>query len=139
MDGNNFDNNGQNNMGAGTNGNPNGQYSNYQDNTANIPYQVTVENVPSDKANGLQIAGLVCGILAICTSCCYGIPGIILGIVGLVCSILGNRDNKNGLGIAALVCSIIGLILGVVMLIYYAWFIISIFQYTDNGYLDYWY
>jgi len=134
------DNVNQGNMsGQANTGNVNGQYSNYQDNTANIPYQVQVENVAGNKANGLQIAGLVCGILAICTSCCYGIPGIILGIVGLVCSILGNKNNKNGLGIGGLVCSIIGLIFGIVMLIYYAWIIAMLFESGyGSEYMDIW-
>lgn len=100
MDGNNFDNN-------------------YQDNTANIPYQASVEEATPNKANGLQIAGLVCGILAICLSCCYGVPGILLGIAGLICGIKGNKKGKTGVGTAGIVCSVIGLVLGVIMLIYY--------------------
>ena len=92
--------------------------NNYQDNTGNIPYQAPVENEPV-KANGLQIAGLVCGILAIVSCWCYGIVGIILGIVGLICSILGNKKGKTGLGTAALICSIVGIILSVVALIYF--------------------
>lgn len=131
MDGNNMDNNSQNQTGSGS------QYTNYQDNTANIPYQVPIENVPDNRANGPQIAGLVCGILAICTSCCYGIPGIILGIAGLVCAIIGNKTSKNGVGIAGLVCSIIGIILGVVMLIYFIWVIANIATLgTDMGYWE---
>lgn len=109
------------------NGESNGQYTNYQDNTANVPYQVPIENMPPDKANGLQTAGLICGIIAIITSCCYGIFGIILGIAGLICSILGNKDNKSGVGIAGLVCSIIGLVLGVAMLIYMVWILSYVF------------
>ncbi|MHA4894428.1 CCC motif membrane protein [Pedobacter sp. PWIIR3] len=34
---------------------------------------------------------LVLGILAILSCCCYGLPGLILGIIGLV---LGNKDLK---------------------------------------------
>ncbi len=131
MDGNNFDNNSQNSAGS------NGQYSNYQDNTANAPYQVPIENVADNKSNGLQIAGLVCGILAICTSCCYGLPGIILGIAGLICSIMGNKTSKNGVGIAGLVCSIIGLILGIVMLIYFAWILSAVMgELGSSGYWE---
>lgn len=131
MDENNVDNQSQGNMGSG------GQYSNYQDNTANMSNQVPIENVPDGKANGLQVAGLVCGILAICTSCCYGIMGIILGIAGLICSIAGNKNNKNGVGIAGLVCSIIGLILGVVILIYFIWVIMVVMEMgTDAGYWE---
>lgn len=76
MDGNNLEN--------GNVQNGNTQYSNYQDNTANVPYQAPPQNNAGDKANGKQIAGLICGILGICTSCCYGVPGIILGVAGLI-------------------------------------------------------
>lgn len=64
---------------------------------------------------------LVLGILAILSCCCYGLPGLILGIIGLV---LGNKDRalylhhpgmytessyKNSK--AGRICSIIALIL----------------------------
>lgn len=114
--------------------NQNSQYSNYQDYTSNVPYQQSsANNGGGNKANGLQIAGLVCGILAICTSCCYGVPGIILGIAGLICAIVGNNRGKSGVGTAGLVCSIIGLILGVVALIYYIW---AINYLNQIGYFD---
>lgn len=99
MDGNNFDNN-------------------YQDNTANIPYQAPADEAPVT-TNGLQIAGLVLGILAIVSCWCYGIFGIIFGVAGLICSIMGNKKGKTGVGTAGLVCSVVGLILGVIALIYF--------------------
>lgn len=146
MDGNNFDNNygngnaqnnGQNNQVP--NQQPNNQYNNYQDNTANnMYYQAPPNNGVENKANGKQIAGLVFGILAICTSCCYGVPGVIFGIVGLVLSILGNKESKHGVGIAGLVCSIIGLLCGVAMTIYYAAIFAVVFQMIESGeYEDY--
>jgi len=92
--------------------------NNYQDNTANIPYQAPMDEAPVT-TNGLQITGLVLGILAIVSCWCYGIFGIIFGIAGLICSIIGNKKGKTGVGTAALVCSIIGLILGVISLIYF--------------------
>ena len=92
--------------------------NNYQDNTANIPYQAPMDDAPVT-TNGLQITGLVLGILAIVSCWCYGIFGIIFGIAGLICSIIGNKKGKTGVGTAALVCSIIGLILGVISLIYF--------------------
>jgi len=119
--------------GNNQNGQNNGQYSNYQDYTANVPYQAPPDDRGSNRTNGLQIAGLVCGILAICTSCCYGIPGIIFGIAGLICAIIGNNKGKTGVGTAGLVCSIVGIVLGVAALIYYIWAI----SYLDEiGYLD---
>jgi len=131
MEDNNVSSNSQGNGGSGS------QYSNYQDNTADISGQVPIQNVSDNRANGLQIAGLVCGILAICTSCCYGIPGIILGIAGLVCAVIGNKTCRNGVGTAGLVCSIIGLILGVAMLIYFAWVIANIATIgADMGYWE---
>lgn len=111
----------------------NGQYSNYQDNTANIPYQAPQGDKGGNPTNGLQIAGLVCGILAICTCCCYGLPAVILGTAGLICAIMGNNRGKTGVGTAGLVCSIIGLILGVIGVVYYVWIIMYM---NETGYLD---
>ena len=93
------------------------QYTNYQDNTTNTYYQSTpvVENVSGGKANGLQIGALICGIAAIVLSCCcYGILSIILGIVGAILAVNGNKQGKNGVGTAGLVCSIIGIVLGII-------------------------
>lgn len=127
MDGNNFGN--QNTQNNGQN--------NYQDNTANnMYYQAPTNDGTENKANGKQIAGLVFGILAICTSCCYGIPGIIFGIVGLILSIMGNKESKHGVGIAGLVCSIIGLIAGIALTIYFAAVIAVVFEMIESGELD---
>lgn len=131
MDGNNLE---KGNVQSGGGTQNTAQYSNYQDNTANVPYQAPPENNAGDKANGKQIAGLICGILGICTSCCYGVPGIILGVAGLICSVLGNKESKNGVGIGGLVCSIIALILGVVMLIYYIVIIAALLE--EPGFMD---
>lgn len=106
----------QNNVGPG---NP---YGNYQNNMANIPYNPPDMNgMGNNKANGLQVAGLICGILAICACWCYGIISIILAIAGIICSVIGNGRNKHGIGIAGLICSIIGLLLGIAAAIYFAW------------------
>lgn len=95
------------------------QYTNYQDNTANTYYQSTpvVENVSGNKANGMQIGSLICGIISILICCCYGVPSIIAGIIGLILAIMGNKQGKHGVGTAGLVCSIIGLVLGSVYVI----------------------
>lgn len=108
--------------------------NNYQDNT-NVQYQAPVEDAPN-KANGLQIGGLVCGILAICFSCCYGVPGVLLGIAGLICSIVGNKKGKTGVGTAGIICSVIGLILGVIMLIYYVVVGVAVLEMMNSGELN---
>lgn len=109
--------------------------NNYQDNTANgYYYQPPVDNGRADKANGKQIAGLVFGILAICFSCCYGVPGVIFGIVGIILSVMGNKEGKHGVGVGGLVCSIIGLILGVLMTAYFGFVLYLLF--TDPEFSD---
>lgn len=94
-------------------------YSYYQDNTSGYttyqsPMPPTVPQPQS--ANGLQITGLVLGIISIVICCCPG-GGIVLAIAGLVCSIVGNQQNKHGVGMAGLICSIIGIVLGVLMIL----------------------
>ena len=110
MDGQNFD---------------NGQNNSYQDNTANVPYyssSYSEGNVPGN-ASGVQIASLVLGIISIVFGCCYGLPSIILGVIGLICAIIGNKENKHGIGTAGLVCSIIGIIAGICWLLFYIFYI----------------
>lgn len=97
--------------------NQQGQYSYYQDNTANIPYQAPIEAAQPDTVNALQIVGLICGIAGIVFGCCVGYVGIILGIIGLVCSIIGNRQSRTGVGTGGLVCSVIAIVFGVISLL----------------------
>ena len=95
--------------------------SNYQDYT-NVQYQAPYDydSGRSDKANGMQIASLVLGILGIPACCCYGIPGVLFGIIGLVLAIIGNQKSRNkGIGIAGLVCSIIAIVFGALASVYY--------------------
>ncbi|MGN0168162.1 MAG: hypothetical protein ACI4AB_08980 [Acetatifactor sp.] len=89
-------------------------FNNYQDNTANVPYQAPVEDEGPKKANGLQIASLVLGICAIVFGCCWAGLGIILGIIGIVLAVMGNKNGKHGIGTAGLVCSIVGLVIGII-------------------------
>ena len=95
--------------------------NNYQDYT-NVQYQAPYDynSGRSDKANGMQIASLVLGILGIPACCCYGIPGVLFGIIGLILAIIGNQKSSNkGIGIAGLVCSIIAIIFGALASVYY--------------------
>lgn len=138
MDGNNFynnDNNAGQNNGSGQPGSQNNNY--YQDNTAGANYyQPPVSDGKESGTNGLQIAGLVCGILGICSSCCYGVPGLIFGIIGLICALLGNKRSKSGVGVAGLICSIVGLIFGVAMTFYFAYIFKIVFEMMESGEVD---
>ena len=81
-------------------------------------------------------AVLVLGIASIITCCCYGILGIILGIVGLVISkkdLLLYKENPtqyinySNLNIGRILC-IIGIVLSGIYLIY------TIFLFSTIGY-----
>lgn len=68
--------------------------------------------------NTNAVAGLTLGILSIAIDWFMAIIGLVLGIAGIVFSVMG-RKEKDGAGIAAagLICSIIGVILSVVAMI----------------------
>lgn len=91
--------------------------NNYQDNTANVPYQAPSGDDGPAKANGMQIASLVVGICSIVLGCCWAYLGIILGIVGIILAIMGNKNGKHGIGTAGFVCSIVGLALAIVWIV----------------------
>lgn len=104
--------------------------SNYQDYT-NVQYQAPYDynSGRSDRANGMQIASLVLGIFGIVTCCCWGLPGIVLGVIGLILAIVGNKkSNSKGIGIAGLVCSIIAIVFGTLALIYVIFVYASVYQ-----------
>lgn len=123
MDGQNY-NNGQNNGSQDnvnqSNSAPQNNY--YQGYPPTAYYQGTPQQRKEERTNGIQVTGLVFGILSLVTMCCYISPGAIIGpiglvfaIVGLICSIVGNRRSKSGVGIAGLVCSIVGLVFNVIL------------------------
>lgn len=73
---------------------------------------------------------LILGILSIVTCCCYGIFGIIIGVVALVLykqdkalydenpSLYTNYNNLN----TGRILAIIGIVLSILLIIYLAWF-----------------
>jgi hypothetical protein len=92
------------------------QDNNYQDNTQNVQpiYDAPVQ--PEKRNNVAAIVSLVLGILSILTCCtCFG--AIILGVAGIICSILSKKEGKSNLATAGLICSIIGIVLGTIYLI----------------------
>ena len=82
------------------------------------PYNPNMYGTPFGQTNsggGLAIAGMVLGIICI-VLCWIPFMDVILGIVGLVLSLLGRRSSaRSGIAIAGLVCSVIGLALSVII------------------------
>lgn len=69
---------------------------------------------PERPADGLAIASLVCGIIALLGSCVYGVGGI-LAIPGLICGLMSK--TKGGIRTAGIVCSAIALGLGLLVFV----------------------
>lgn len=88
----------------------------------NTPNYIQPVNLPN------ATASLVLGIISIVGAFCYGVVGVICGIIGLV---LANKDRKmyqanpelytassNSTSNSGRVCSIIGLIIGGIFLLF---------------------
>lgn len=107
---NNYSNNNYNNM-------PNYNYTSPQDNS-NFQVPFSESSMPG---YGLSIGSLVCGICSIVFCCCYGIVGVILGIIAIILSGKSTRLNSgysSSMAKAGKICGIIGLILGALYFIY---------------------
>ena len=86
-----------------------------------------------------SVAVLVLGIVSIVTCICYGVPGLICGIVALALAGKATRDyNQNPSAYtlssynnmkAGKICAIIGVVLSVLMLLY----VIFIFTFAISG------
>ncbi len=71
------------------------------------------------KSNGLAVASLVLGIVAIVFSFIgLSIPfGLIIGIVGIILGVMAKKKNPCGMATAGLVLSIIGTVLCAIVFI----------------------
>lgn len=101
------------------------------------PQQNYYQNVPQQQTDGKGIAGLVLGILSLFFSCLYG-SGLIFAIIGLCLSVASRNENQEkyagsnnsyGMATAGMVCSIIGLVLSILMILY---FILVVFTVIDT-------
>lgn len=99
--------------------------NNYQDYTENVSqsnnyqdYMTNASQPNNNQNNTLSIVSLVLGILSILTCCCGGL-GVLLGVAGIVCAVLANKQGKCGMATGGLVCSIIGTIFGVLYFLFW--------------------
>ena len=67
----------------------------------------------------MAIASMICGIVGLTLSCCMGVLGVAVAVVGLVLGILVLRNHKDGknMAIAGIVLSGISLLIGVIAII----------------------
>lgn len=79
----------------------------------------------SQPRNGMAIAALILGILALPGAFIIGFPGIVLGVLAIIFAIVGlrragkDRVSNKGMAIGGLVTGIIGLIIGVIVAIFF--------------------
>ncbi|MBW3014882.1 hypothetical protein KY330_00510 [Candidatus Woesearchaeota archaeon] len=70
---------------------------------------------PASEAYG--IVGFVMGMMSFVSLDYYEIPGIILGIIGIVFSFMQRKSGQTSLGKAGLIVSIVGTAVGILMLV----------------------
>lgn len=76
--------------------------------------------------NGLAVAALVCGILAIIPGCCCGLLGIPLSIAAVVMGLVamnqinasGGMQGGRGLAIAGLVCGGVAIAMDIISVVF---------------------
>jgi NADH:ubiquinone oxidoreductase subunit K len=82
--------------------------------------------VPYQKTNGLSVAGFVVSLIGILTS--FYIIGIVIGLVGMILSIIGTSKVKQsgekgkGLAIAVIIIGALAIVIGILAIfVYYYW------------------
>ena len=91
---------------------------------SNFQYQNQEPNTQSgaNNANGLAVASLVCGIIAVVMVCCCTYLGIILGILAIFFGIISKDEYGNRPTMAK-----VGLVLGIIgAVVCIGWIILSI-------------
>lgn len=91
------------------------------------PYPYPMMPMAPELPKGLAITGMVLGIVGLCTALFY--IGGVVGIVGLIFSIIALRKASRGLGagkgmaIAGLVTSIVAIIVNAIEIVLIVWFV----------------
>ncbi len=68
--------------------------------------------------NGMAIASMVVGIVAILAACWKPIIGLVAGIVAIVLGVMHKKRNgKNGMATAGFVCGIVAVVLSVIIFV----------------------
>ncbi|MFI2208148.1 DUF4190 domain-containing protein [Streptomyces sp. NPDC020141] len=85
-------------------------------------YPPTGWQPPVTTSNGMGVAAMVLGILALCLVCLWGIPGLVLGLLALIFGVNGRkrvrmgRADNDGMALSGIILGTIGMVLGAVIL-----------------------
>ena len=88
----------------------------------NQPQDFAQASAPQAQSNGLGVASMVLGILAITLTWAYGL-GVVLAIPALILGIIQQKQRKCGMATAGIVLGIISIILAVLLVIFFVGFI----------------
>jgi hypothetical protein len=81
--------------------------------------------VPTQSTNGMAIASLVVSLVGLVSVFCYGIGGIVIGLVGAILGHVGKRqiaergEGGGGMALAGIICGWIAVGLGVAILAFF--------------------
>ena len=65
--------------------------------------------------HGYAVASLGVGIVGLVSCCCYGLPAVVMGVIGLILGIMSRKHGNNeGISLAGVIISAISLGLGLV-------------------------
>ncbi|MER5767433.1 DUF4190 domain-containing protein [Streptomyces sp. NPDC001985] len=97
---------------------------------------------PVAPSNGMGVASLVLGILAVTFFCLWGVPGVLFGGLALIFGIIGRRRHRRGeadnggVALAGIILGSIGLALGTAFLALTVW---GLSMDADSSVEDPWY
>lgn len=92
--------------------------------------------------NGMGTAAMVLGILAVCLCWCYGLPGVVMGVLALIFGVIGRKRyqrgeaTNNGQALAGLILGAIGTVLGLLFIAGFVWLFTHADELGDNGSVD---
>ncbi|MFF9194814.1 DUF4190 domain-containing protein [Streptomyces sp. NPDC014779] len=90
-------------------------------------------------SNGMGTAAMVVGIIAVVIFCFYGLPSLILGVLAVIFGVIGRKRvqrgeaNNGGQATAGIVLGAIGIVLGILMLVFYGWVFANVDDWEKSG------
>ncbi|WP_338673233.1 DUF4190 domain-containing protein [Streptomyces sp. SCSIO 30461] len=83
--------------------------------------------VTAQPQNGFGTTAMVLGIISVCGFFCYGIPGLVLGVLALIFGILGRKRyvrgqaTNKGQALAGIILGSVGIVLGAAFFAFMVW------------------
>ncbi|WP_030758730.1 DUF4190 domain-containing protein [Streptomyces griseus] len=88
--------------------------------------------------NGMGTAGLVLGIVGTCLFWFYGVPAIVLGVLGLIFGIVGRKRanrgeaSNGGAATAGIVLGSVAIVLGAAVVAFFVWAVATFAEYEEG-------